>query len=165
MDGHVRMAGEGESPGSKASNMTLQSLAAQVGSISMSFHHYLYIYIYIHIYIYMYVCLLDIYNLIYFWLRWVFVAFLQLGEQGLLSSVVFLIAVVSLAVEHQLSKVCFGSFCSTRAQQLQFPGSRAQAQCSEACGIFPDWGWNPYLLHLQVDSLPLSYQESPYSHL
>ena len=32
--------------------------------------------------------------------------------------------------------------------------------CSEACGIFPDQGWNPCLLHWQVDSLPLSHQGS-----
>ena len=33
--------------------------------------------------------------------------------------------------------------------------------CSSACGIFPDQGWNPCLLHWQVDSLPLSHQGSP----
>ena len=32
--------------------------------------------------------------------------------------------------------------------------------CSEACGIFPDLGLNLCLLHLQVDSLPLSHQGS-----
>ena len=32
---------------------------------------------------------------------------------------------------------------------------------SEACGIFPDQGSNPCLLHWQVDSLPLSPQGSP----
>jgi len=34
--------------------------------------------------------------------------------------------------------------------------------CSAACGIFPDWGSNPCLLHWQVDYLPLSHQESPF---
>ena len=29
--------------------------------------------------------------------------------------------------------------------------------CSMACGIFPDQGSNPCLLHWQVDSLPLSH--------
>ena len=32
--------------------------------------------------------------------------------------------------------------------------------CSEACGIFPDQGWNLCLQHWQVDSLPLSHQGS-----
>ena len=32
---------------------------------------------------------------------------------------------------------------------------------STACGIFPDQGWNPRLLHWQADSLPLSHQGSP----
>ena len=31
-----------------------------------------------------------------------------------------------------------------------------------ACGIFPDQGLNPSLLHWQADSLPLSHQGSPY---
>ena len=30
--------------------------------------------------------------------------------------------------------------------------------CSVACGIFPDQGWNPRLLHWQVNSLSLSHQ-------
>ena len=34
--------------------------------------------------------------------------------------------------------------------------------CSVACGIFPDQGWNLYLLHWQVNSLPLSHQGSPW---
>ena len=33
--------------------------------------------------------------------------------------------------------------------------------CSEACGILPDQGLNPCLLHRQEDSLPLSRQGSP----
>ena len=33
--------------------------------------------------------------------------------------------------------------------------------CSAACGIFPDQGSNLSLLCWQVDSLPLSHQESP----
>ena len=33
--------------------------------------------------------------------------------------------------------------------------------CPEACGIFPDQGWNPCLLHWQADSLSLYYQGSP----
>ena len=33
--------------------------------------------------------------------------------------------------------------------------------CSEACGIVPDQGLNPCLLHWQADSNPLSHQGSP----
>ena len=33
--------------------------------------------------------------------------------------------------------------------------------CSVACGIFPDQGLNPCLLHWRADSLPLSLQGSP----
>ena len=35
--------------------------------------------------------------------------------------------------------------------------------CFVACGILPDRGLNPCLLHWQVDSLPLSYRESPFN--
>ena len=50
---------------------------------------------------------------------------------------------------------------STWAQELQLPGSRAQAQwlwltstcCPTARGIFLDQGSSPCLLHLQADSL------------
>ena len=37
--------------------------------------------------------------------------------------------------------------------------------CSTACGIVPDQGSNPCLLHWQVDSLPLSHQGSPEIHI
>ena len=33
--------------------------------------------------------------------------------------------------------------------------------CSVACGIFPDQGSNPCLLHWQADSQPLCHQGSP----
>ena len=33
--------------------------------------------------------------------------------------------------------------------------------CSEACGIFPDQGSNPFSLHWQADSQPLRHQGSP----
>ena len=33
--------------------------------------------------------------------------------------------------------------------------------CFVVCGMFPDRGLNPCLLHRQVDSLPLSHQGSP----
>ena len=33
--------------------------------------------------------------------------------------------------------------------------------CSAACAVFPDQGWNPCILPWQVDSLSLSHQGSP----
>ena len=38
---------------------------------------------------------------------------------------------------------------------------RLSSCCSKACGIVPDQGSNPRLLHWQADSLPLSHQRSP----
>ena len=35
----------------------------------------------------------------------------------------------------------------------------------EACGIFPDQGMNPCLLHWQIDSLPMSHQGRPILNL
>ena len=51
------------------------------------------------------------------------------------------------------------------APRLQSTGAIVVAHglsCSTVCGIFPDQGWNLCLLHWQADSLPLSYQGSPY---
>ena len=50
-----------------------------------------------------------------------------------------------------------------RLQQLWHVGSAVtgpRLSCSVACGIFPDQGSNPCFLHWQVDSSPLSSQES-----
>ena len=55
-------------------------------------------------------------------------------------------------------------FACCRALALGPWASVAVAQrlsCPRACGIFPDQESNPCLLHWQVDSLPLSHQESP----
>ena len=52
----------------------------------------------------------------------------------------------------------------SRTPGLYSTGSTAvvnQLSCSAACGIFPDRGSNPCLLHWQGDSLPLSHQGSP----
>ena len=54
----------------------------------------------------------------------------------------------SLVVEHRL-----------QTRRLSSCGSRPS--CSAACGIFPDQGSNPCLLHWQTDSQPLRHQESP----
>ena len=70
-------------------------------------------------------------------------------ERELLSS--------GMRISHSSGLSCCG------AQALGLPGSRGsvivthELGCSVACGIFPDQGLNPYLLHWQVDSLPLSH--------
>ena len=68
-------------------------------------------------------------------------SFSSCGKLGLLFVEVhgLLIAVASLVVEHGLS----GAGSVVVAHGLS---------CSVACGIFPDHGSNPYLLHWQVDS-------------
>ena len=49
------------------------------------------------------------------------------------------------------------SSCSMCAQWVWHTG----LSCSAACGIFPDQGSNPCLLHWQVDSHPLHHHGSP----
>ena len=104
-----------------------------------------------------------------FWLCWVFVAAQGLslitvsGGYSLVGVLRLLIEVASLAVEHGLQ--------GTRASVVAFPrlqstGSIVVAHgrsCFTACGIFPDQGLNPCLLHWQTDSLPLTHHGShPY---
>ena len=50
-----------------------------------------------------------------------------------------------------------------RSQVLEhrLSNRNGRLSCSRACGIFPDQGSNPCLLHWQADSLPLSHQRSP----
>ena len=128
----------------------------------------------------------DYYLCIYFWLWWVFVAvqaFLQLQQLGATLyqrcagfSLWWLLCCGACALGHSSAWVqqlqCVGSVaavrgfssCSSRVQQLQFPGSVVEAHglsCSTACGIFLDQRSKPYLLHWQVDSIPLSNQGSP----
>ena len=72
-----------------------------------------------------------------------------------------LIAVASLVAEYKL----YGTRASiVAASGPQSTGSIVVVHglsCFTACGIFLDQGSNPCLLHWQVDSLPLSHQESP----
>ena len=73
-----------------------------------------------------------------------------------------LTVVASLVSEHRLQ----GAWASeVAAPKLQTTGSTVAAHrlsCSPACGLFPDQGSDPRLLHWQADSLPLSHQGSPY---
>ena len=95
-----------------------------------------------------------IYLFIYFWLCWVFV------------SVRWLSPVVASG-GHSSSR-CAGLSLS-RPLPLRSTGSRRAGSvavthglsCSAACGIFPDRGTNPCLLHWQADSQPLRHQGSP----
>ena len=72
-----------------------------------------------------------------------------------------LIAVVSLAVERSLQ----GMWASVAAVPGHWSSGSVVVHglsCHMACGIFPDQGLSLCLLHLQVDSLPLNHQGSPW---
>ena len=88
-----------------------------------------------------------------FWLRWAFIA-AHSSKQGLLSS-------CSAQAYHCSSFFTFGAptlghwASVVEAHGLQSAGSVAVAQgfcCPEACGIFPDKGWNRCLLLCKADS-------------
>ena len=89
-----------------------------------------------------------------FWLCWVFVS-----VRGL--------SLVAARGDHSSSR-CAGLSLS-RPLLLRSTGSRRAGSatvahgpsCSVACGIFPDQGSNPCLLHWQADSQPLRHQGSP----
>ena len=91
---------------------------------------------------------------IYFWLCWVFVSVRGLPP-------------VVASGDHSSSR-CAGLSLS-RPLLLRSTGSRRAGSvavahglsCSAACGIFPDQGSNPCLLHWQADSQPLRHQGSP----
>ena len=79
--------------------------------------------------------------------------FLQLWRAGVTLFAVrgLLLVVASLVAER-------------RFWELQLLGSVVvvrEFSCSVACGLLPTLGWNPYLLHWQVDSLLLSHCEAP----
>ena len=96
----------------------------------------------------------NFFNLfIYFWLCWVFVSVRGLSP-------------VAASGGHSSSQ-CTGLSLS-RPLLLRSTGSRCAGSvvvahgpsCSAACGIFPDQGSNPCLLHWQADSQPLRHEES-----
>ena len=97
---------------------------------------------------------LFIYLFIYLWLCWVFVS-----VRGL--------SLVVASGGHSSSR-CAGPSLA-RPLLLPSTGSRRAGSvivahgpsCSVACGIFPDQGSNPCLLHWQADSQPLRHQGSP----
>ena len=78
------------------------------------------------------------------------------SEWGLLSDR----GVQASLVEHRLE--CAGSSCcGSQAPRHKLVVVAHGLSCSVACGIFPDQGWNLWLLHLPANSLPLSHQGSP----
>ena len=99
----------------------------------------------------------------FFWLCWVFMAFLELQQHRLLSNCG--------------ARASDGSgFSCPRAWPLQHEGFSAcrswglehrlssrgsRLSCSKVCGIFLDQGSTLCLRHWQVDCLPLSHQGSP----
>ena len=97
----------------------------------------------------------KIYLFIYFWLCWVFVS-----VRGL--------SLVAVSQGHSSSR-CAGLSLSwpllLRSTGSRRAGSVVVAHglsCSAACGIFPDQGPNPCLLHWEADSQPLRHQGSPH---
>ena len=91
---------------------------------------------------------------IYFWLCWVFFC-----VPGL--------PLVAASGGHSSSRCADLSL--SRPLPLRSTGSRRAGSaivahgpsCSAACGILPDQGSNPCLLHWQADSQPLRHQGSP----
>ena len=82
----------------------------------------------------------------YLWLHWVFIAALGLplvvGSRGYSSC--------SAPASH-----CGGSSCCRASQALEHGLSSCGTRglhCLEACGIFPDQGLNPCLVHCQAHS-------------
>ena len=75
----------------------------------------------------------------------------------------FLIAVTSVVAEHRLqgaqASVAVASGFSSTSSVAGVHGF----SCPTACGIVPDQGLNLFLLHWQVDYLPLSHPENPQS--
>ena len=105
------------------------------------FKEFLYLFIYL-------------FTFIYFWLCWVFVS-----VQGL--------SLIAASGGHSSSR-CAG-LSLLLPLLLRSTGSRRAGSvvvahgpsCSASCGILPDQGSNPCLLHWQADSQPLRHQGSP----
>ena len=79
---------------------------------------------------------------------------------GLLIAVQGLLIAAASGVAESRSRECGLSSCGSQALST---GSIVAdgLSCSTTCGIFPDQGSNPRLLHWQVDVLPLSQLGKP----
>ena len=90
----------------------------------------------------------------YFWLRWVFVAVRRLSlvaASGGYSS----LRCAGFSFQSTGSRRMGFSSCGSRAPEHRLRGSVVVVHglsCSATCGIFPDQGSNPCLLHWQADS-------------
>ena len=80
------------------------------------------------------------------------------GGSSLVALRSLLILAAPLVAEQSLGCVGFSSR-SSRALEDRLHS------CSTACGIVPDQGTKPCLLHWQADSLSLSHQGSPSSYI
>ena len=95
---------------------------------------------------------------------WAFLSVAESGSYSLVAVCWLLTAVASLVAQHGL--------WSPWASVVAAPGlwstgsvvAALQLSCSAACGIFPDPGPKPCLLHWQVDSWPQLHQGSPSIH-
>ena len=106
---------------------------------------------------------LIIYLLIYFRLCGVFTAdrafFLVAASGGYSLDVVReLLIAVAFVAEPGLCGMWASVFAVLGFYSIGLIVVAHRLSCSEACGIFADLGWHPYLLHWQVDSLPVSHQ-------
>ena len=94
------------------------------------------------------------FKFIYLWLCWVFISVqglsLVVASGGHSSS-----WCAGLSLSWPLLLWSTGSRCAGSVVVAHGPS------CSAACGIFPDQGSNPCLLHWQADSQPLHHQGSP----
>ena len=88
-------------------------------------------------------------------------AFLLCGKWGLLSGCGAWASHCSgLSSQSTDSRHVGFSSCGSRRQSAGSVVVDHGLSCSLACGIFPDQGSNPCLLHWQKDSLPLSTREA-----
>ena len=119
--------------------------------------------------IYCFLICFKIFLFIYFclplFIYWDFLALHGLSLVATSQAYPFLLCVsfsLLLLLQNTCSRLPGFSRCITQAQQLRCEGARACGlSCSEACGIFPDQGSNPYPLQWQVDSYSLCHPGSP----
>ena len=72
-----------------------------------------------------------------------------------------IVAVAILSLSHSILLQLHGLQPTRLLCPWDFPGEHTGVGCHFLLqGIFPTRGLNPHLLHCQLDSLPLSYQES-----
>ena len=81
------------------------------------------------------------------------------GEYSLVAVHRLLTALASLIAKHGLKGMWASGVAAPGLPSTGSTGVAYRLSCSMACGIFPDPGLNPHLLHWQADSLPLSHQK------